>query len=396
MNVLRVASGRRDVADAIVQCPMVHGPAAARRWGVAPALRLSPHIVEDALRALLHRSRRYVPIVGPPGGTAVVTIEGAEEGWNSTVPPGGHFDNRVAAADALGLVWTSALRHTRKISAPLLVCVCDRETLIDPNTLSWLREGHRAARPGITTPTTSRSITHRWSIKRLPTKLLSCRSISMSARERLRDNDDRFCARARRFTADDWSRPSLCERWTNHEVLAHLVTGLSASPRSVTGAMLRRRGSFDVTNAEMAAALAALRPPAGLLYDFERLSRQPRGLGRYFPTGLLLGDHVTHELDIVFALNQVPEVPSDTLVAVLNTQVSAPNPFVPAFRNSRGLRLHATDALWSYGERGPVVEGRAAELVSVLGNRPKALSRLHGDGVAGLEARLSLPSRTGG
>jgi hypothetical protein len=43
-----------------------------------------------------------------------------------------------------------------------------------------------------------------------------------------------------------------------------------------------------------------------------------------------------------------------------------------------------------------VAEGRAAELVSVLGNRPKALSRLHGDGVAVLEARLSLPSRTGG
>ena len=72
------------------------------------------------------------------------------------------------------------------------------------------------------------------------------------------------------------------------------------------------------------------------------------------------------------------------------------HPFVPAFRNSRGLRLRATDAAWSRGERGPVVEGRAAELVSVLGSRSKALPRLVGDGVAVLESRLSLPTRTAG
>jgi alpha/beta superfamily hydrolase len=132
MNVLRVAAARSDVAVAVVQCPMVHGPAAARRLGVAQALRLTPLIAEDALRAVLRRRRRYVPIVGPPGSKAVVTIEGAEAGWLSTVPAGGHFENRVAAADAIGLVVTSALRHAADIAAPLLVCACDRENLIDP------------------------------------------------------------------------------------------------------------------------------------------------------------------------------------------------------------------------------------------------------------------------
>jgi dienelactone hydrolase len=132
MNVLRVAAARSDVAVAVVQCPMVHGPAAARRLGVAQALRLTPFIAEDALRVVLRRRRRYAPIVGPPGSNAVVTIEGAEAGWRSTVPAGGHFENRVAAADAIGLVVTSALRHAADIAAPLLVCVCDRENLIDP------------------------------------------------------------------------------------------------------------------------------------------------------------------------------------------------------------------------------------------------------------------------
>jgi fermentation-respiration switch protein FrsA (DUF1100 family) len=132
MNVLRVAAGRDDVSVAVVQCPMVHGPAAVRTLSAAHALRLAPRIAEDTLRASLRRGRRYVAIVGPPGSTAVVTAEGAEEGWNSTVPAGGHFENRVAAADAVGLLWTSALRCAATISAPLLVCVCDRENLIDP------------------------------------------------------------------------------------------------------------------------------------------------------------------------------------------------------------------------------------------------------------------------
>ena len=217
----------------------------------------------------------------------------------------------------------------------------------------------------------------------------------MSVRELLRDNDDRFLALARRFSGDDWSHASLCARWTNHEVLAHLVVGLSASLRSVAGVMLRYRGCFDGANAEMARALAAARSPAELLDDYQRLSSEPQGLGRYFPSRLLLGDHVTHELDMVLALGREPEIRSDALIAVLNTQVAVPNPFVPAFRNARRLRLRATDTEWRHGERGPVVEGRAADLVSALGNRPNSLPRLAGDGVAVLEARLSHPIRTG-
>lgn len=218
----------------------------------------------------------------------------------------------------------------------------------------------------------------------------------MSVREQLRHNDERFRAIARGLSADDWSQPSLCERWTNHQVLAHVVVGLSAPLRSVAAAMVRHRGSFDSANADMATALAAARAPDALLDDFERLGRAPRGLGRYFPSRLFLGDHVTHELDIVLALGLTPHISADALVAVLNTQVAVPNPFVPAFRNARGLRLRATDVPWRHGERGPVVEGRAVELVSVLGNRPKALSRLHGNGVAVLESRLSQMTRTGG
>jgi pimeloyl-ACP methyl ester carboxylesterase len=132
MNVIRVAAARDDLAVAVVQCPIVHGPGAARRLGLLAALRLTPAIAEDLLRVVFHRGRRYVPIVGPPGSLAMVTVSGAESGWNSTVPHGFAFDNRIVAADAVAMVTTSALRRARHIDAPLLVCVCDRENLMDP------------------------------------------------------------------------------------------------------------------------------------------------------------------------------------------------------------------------------------------------------------------------
>ena len=210
----------------------------------------------------------------------------------------------------------------------------------------------------------------------------------MSTRDLLRANDQRFRALAGEFSTDEWSQPSLCDGWTNHDVLAHLVIGCSAGVTAVTSEILRHRGSFDRANAALACSLAATRSPAELLDDFTRFTERPRGLGRYFPRPLLLGDHITHELDIVFALGREPTVRADGLVAVLNTQVSVPNPFVPAFRNSRGLRLSCTDADWTHGA-GPTVHGRAAELVSVLGNRPAMLTRLDGDGVDVLASRVS-------
>jgi fermentation-respiration switch protein FrsA (DUF1100 family) len=132
MNVTRVAAVRDDIAVAVVQCPIVHGPGAARRLGLLPALRLTPAIAEDMLRMAFRRGRRYIPIVGAPGTFAMVTAAGAESGWQPTVPPGGHFDNRIAAADAVAMVMASAARCARHIDAPLLVCVCDRENLMNP------------------------------------------------------------------------------------------------------------------------------------------------------------------------------------------------------------------------------------------------------------------------
>jgi pimeloyl-ACP methyl ester carboxylesterase len=144
MHALRAAADDEGVSAVVVQCPIVHGPAAARRLGVWASLQIAPAILDDLLRRMTGRTRRYVPIVGPPGSSAMVTVAGAEAGWLSTLPPGGHFDNRVLAADCLGVVATSSVRHVSRVKGPLLVCVCDRETLMNPRYAE--RVAHRAPR----------------------------------------------------------------------------------------------------------------------------------------------------------------------------------------------------------------------------------------------------------
>lgn len=211
----------------------------------------------------------------------------------------------------------------------------------------------------------------------------------MSARDMLRGNDERFCAMAAGLDADEWAHPSLCDEWSTHDVLAHLVIGYRSGPGVMMREILCHGGSFDRANTSMARVLAEARSPAELLDEFRQLVLRPRGLGRVFPPQLLLGDHITHELDILFAIDREPQIPGEALAAVLNTQVVLPNPFVPAFRNSRGLRLRATDVDWAHGDTGPLVEGRAVDLVSVLGNRPRMLPALRGDGVGLLASRVS-------
>lgn len=219
----------------------------------------------------------------------------------------------------------------------------------------------------------------------------------MSTRDLLRRNDERFFALASELDAQQWAAPSLCDAWSNHEVLAHLVVGYRTRPGEFVREMVRHNASFDRANTAMACALAARCRPADLLDEFRRLVHRPRGLGRTFPPRLLLGDHVTHELDIVIALGLVAAIPPDAAAAVLNTQVAVPNPFVPAFGNSRGLRLRATDIDWAHGTTGLTVEGDAVDLISVLGNRPRMLNRLSGSGVSLLASRVSpAPSHKAG
>ncbi len=214
----------------------------------------------------------------------------------------------------------------------------------------------------------------------------------MSVREMLRGNDERFRSLAAGLGPDEWAHPSLCDEWSNHEVLAHLVigyrsgAGLTTARDTAPRRLIRPRQHRD--------GMRARRSPQS-----RRTARRVRAAGVPARAGSAASSRrgccwaITSPMNSTSCsrLDRAPQIPGDAVIAVLNTQVALPNPFVPAFRNSRGLRLRATDVEWTHGEKGPLVEGRAAELVSVLGNRPRMLPaaarrRCRAAGVAGQSA----------
>ncbi|GHH85728.1 alpha/beta hydrolase [Streptomyces sulfonofaciens] len=131
-HVLLAAAEHPEIAAAVVQCPVLNTMNAATSSGFRAITRLARPIASDLVRAALGLPRRYVAIVDEPGGTAIVTVPGAKEGWYGMVPPGGSFDNRVTASIGFELIKLNASRRAKAVRAPLLVCVSDHETLMDP------------------------------------------------------------------------------------------------------------------------------------------------------------------------------------------------------------------------------------------------------------------------
>lgn len=132
-HVVATAARRRDIAAAVVQCPILRGRAPALRSGIGHLLRFTGPILSDLLRGALAIARRYVPIVGRPGELAFVNRPGAWEGWHSVMPPGYAFDSRVQASAAISLLFYDAASQARRVQCPLLVCVSDKEDLMDPS-----------------------------------------------------------------------------------------------------------------------------------------------------------------------------------------------------------------------------------------------------------------------
>src|SRR4029450_13639245 len=126
------ARPRKRVAPAVIQCPILQGRAPALSAGLGHLLRFTGPILSDLLRSALGLGRRYVQIVGRPGELAFVNIPGAYEGWMSVVPPGVTFDGRITAGAGISMLFYDAARRARDIRCPLLVCVSDRENLMDP------------------------------------------------------------------------------------------------------------------------------------------------------------------------------------------------------------------------------------------------------------------------
>lgn len=131
-HVVATLARRHDIAAGVVQCPILQGRAPALSAGLLHLARFTGPILSDLARGAFGLARRYVSIVGRPGELAFVTMPGAYEGWMSVVPPGVTFDGRITAGAGLSMLFYDAAAQARKVRCPLLVCVSERENLMNP------------------------------------------------------------------------------------------------------------------------------------------------------------------------------------------------------------------------------------------------------------------------
>lgn len=189
----------------------------------------------------------------------------------------------------------------------------------------------------------------------------------------------------RGLSDDQWRTPSLCEGWTVHDVVAHLVTPYVEHPGRTVVEMVRHRS--------IARAMQAMvdrvgeRASAELVEAFERHIDDvfvPPGAG----VGAPLTDVIVHGSDIRMPLGVEAERPVERVVRSLEfvTSFRASPIFLPR-RRLRGLQLVATDTDWRWGAGDPVCGTALDLLVAVLG-RPLPDGRLSGSGVALLGSRV--------
>ena len=78
---------------------------------------------------MVGRPPYYIPAVGPPGTLAVMSTPDAQPGFAGITPSSSTWENRVAARIALTVGLDRPGLAAAKLSAPILFCVCEQDTV---------------------------------------------------------------------------------------------------------------------------------------------------------------------------------------------------------------------------------------------------------------------------
>lgn len=186
------------------------------------------------------------------------------------------------------------------------------------------------------------------------------------------------------LTPEQWERRSLCEDWRVREVVVHIVSYEELGIRGTVARLVRGRFSLNRTNPIGVDAYAGA--PAAKVLELLRANLRPRGITAAFGGRIALTDGLIHHQDIRRALGVPRQVPAERLLAALPFSLRALA--LPSRRDTRGLRLVATDLDWTHGQ-GPEVRGSGEALLMAIAGRKAALADLTGPGVPVLAERVA-------
>ncbi|MDO1484951.1 alpha/beta hydrolase [Rhodococcus rhodochrous] len=134
-HVLSVAAQDRDVAAVVSMTPLVDGPAAgvlaARHHAPSALVRSTAAGVRSRVGSVARGSSTTIPIVGPPGTVAALSLDGYHEDYLSLAGP--TWRNEIDADVVLSLGTYRPARHASSVSCPVLVQIADFDRSAPPH-----------------------------------------------------------------------------------------------------------------------------------------------------------------------------------------------------------------------------------------------------------------------
>jgi uncharacterized protein (TIGR03083 family) len=179
-----------------------------------------------------------------------------------------------------------------------------------------------------------------------------------------------------------WQTASLCDDWTVHDVMAHLLSAAKMTPPKFFTRFAGAGFNFDKFAARQVAIEGAGGPETTLAAFRSAQSRESAPPG---PKDTWLGKAFVHGEDIRRPLGIAHEYPMPYVTRVITLYANS-NAVIGGKRRVADVTLKATDADYSIGS-GPVAAGPAISLLLAASGRKSALDELSGDGVAVLRER---------
>jgi uncharacterized protein (TIGR03083 family) len=185
-------------------------------------------------------------------------------------------------------------------------------------------------------------------------------------------------------TSEQWNTPSLCEGWTVHQVLAHMLATAEMNPVTFFGKFAGSGFNFakmadkDIARHSQGGPLATLKG----FHAVQSSSSAPPG-----PKDSWLGETLVHAEDIRRPLGISHSYPLSWVTRAIEFYAGS-NTLIGGKRRVEGLTLQATDAGWSHGS-GPAVAGPAMSLLLATTGRAAGVEDLTGEGVDTLRSRCN-------
>ena len=175
--------------------------------------------------------------------------------------------------------------------------------------------------------------------------------------------------------------------WRVREVAAHVIQGATESMTSALVGIARGGFKYDAYYDAKARELGSREPSELIARLRAAVNSENRLLGLPGPKPMaMLAETFVHHQDLRHHLNSPRQIPEDRLVMVLDVAKTAGFP-LGIKKRIEGVRLHATDIHWDWGD-GPEVCGPGEAVLYAMLKKRVLLDELHGEGVAILTAKF--------